>query len=132
MIINTILKVTFGNLNLFANFWSKFLISDSERALGITLYELFTSKLPFKGAPEILKKSAPILPLEYKEYNVLLKKWEDKILNFEQFFKNKIYRMLEKNQEDRFDIIQVDREFKRINLKSKNIYEGLNYLMIFY
>jgi hypothetical protein len=40
--------------------------------------------------------------------------------------------MLEKNQEDRFDIIQVDREFKRINLKSKNIYEGLNNLMIFY
>ena len=32
--------------------------------------------------------------------------------------------MLAKNKNERFDIIQVDNEFKRINLKSKNIHQG--------
>ena len=32
--------------------------------------------------------------------------------------------MLEKDQNKRFDIFQVDREFKKTNLKTKNIHEA--------
>jgi hypothetical protein len=34
-------------------------------------------------------------------------------------------RMLHKNQNERFGIIEVDREIKRINLQTRDIYEGI-------
>jgi hypothetical protein len=33
--------------------------------------------------------------------------------------------MLHKNQNERFGIIEVDREIKRINLQTRDIYEGI-------
>ena len=37
----------------------------------------------------------------------------------------KFHRMLEKDPNQRYDIKQVDQEIKRINLKSKHIFEGI-------